>query len=174
MFIAVIGGSECSSQEAKLAEEVGRELAQRGVGLICGGLSGVMEAASRGAALAGGRTLGILPGHNARDANPYIEIPIVTGMGYSRNVIVVKSAEAVIAIGGSFGTLSEIAHALQSNIPVIGLNTWSLYRGRRKDRSIIIAKDSVQAVEKAIAAANKKSRSQFIGKRQAGGKLAHH
>jgi len=178
MFIAVIGGSECSSQEAKMAEEVGRELAQQGIGLICGGLGGVMEAASRGAALAGGRTMGILPGHNAKDANPYIEIPIVTGMGYSRNVIVVKSAEAVIAIGGSFGTLSEIAYALQGNIPVIGLNTWSLYRGRRKDKSIVIAKNPVQAVEKAIAAANKRTRQHPKTNnhpvRQPGGKLAHH
>lgn len=169
MFIAVIGGSECSPQEAQMAEEVGRELAQRGVAVICGGLGGVMEAVCRGAALAGGRTVGILPGHSSREANPYVEIPVVTGMSYARNVIVVKSAEAVIAIGGSYGTLSEIAHALQNGVPVVGLNTWALYRGRRKDKSIIPANSSAQAVKKAIAAAQLRSRQ-----RLSGGKFVHH
>ena len=149
-FIAVIGGSQPSSQEAKLAEEVGRALARQGAVLVCGGLGGVMEAACRGASSEGGITVGILPGDNRQAANPYVQIPIVTGIGYARNVAVVKSAQAVIAVGGSYGTLSEIAHALQSNIPVIGLNTWSLSRNGQPDNSIIPAQNPAEAVSKAL------------------------
>jgi len=150
-FIAVIGGSQCSSQEAKLAEEVGRELARRGVALVCGGLGGVMEAACKGASSEGGVTIGILPGENRQAANSYVQIPIVTGIGYARNVAVVKSAQAVIAIGGNYGTLSEIAHALQSGIPIIGLNTWSLSRNSQPDDSIIPAQNPIEAVNIALS-----------------------
>lgn len=150
LFITVIGASDCSAEETKLAEEVGRELARRGATLICGGLEGVMEAACRGAYSQGGITIGILPGNSRKDANPYVRIPIVTGMGYTRNAIVAKSGQAVIAIGGRYGTLSEIAYALQNNIPVIGLGTWSLARGGVADKSIIVAQNPVDAVEKAI------------------------
>ena len=149
-FIAVIGGSQCSKAEAKLAEAVGRELARRGAILVCGGLSGVMEAACKGAQSEGGITIGILPGDSSQAANAYVQIPIVTGIGYARNVIVVKSAKAVIAIGGSYGTLSEISHALQSGIPVIGLNTWALSRNNQQDDSIIPAQDPAEAVDKAL------------------------
>ncbi len=149
-FIAVIGGGQCSAKEAELAEAVGRELAKRGAILVCGGLGGVMEAACKGASAEGGVTIGILPGDNSQAANPYIQIPIVTGLGYARNIAVVKSAQAVIAIGGSYGTLSEISHALQSGIPVIGLNTWSLSRNGQPDNSIIPAQDSTEAVNKAL------------------------
>ncbi len=149
-FIAVIGGSQCSKEEAKLAEEVGRELAKRDAVLVCGGLGGVMEAACRGAQSEGGLTIGILPGESRRGANPYVQIPIVTGMGYARNVVVVKSAQAVIAIGGSYGTLSEISHALQNSIPVIGLNTWSLSKNGQPDNSIILAQNAGEAVDKAL------------------------
>ena len=152
-FIAVIGGSQCSSREAKLAEKVGRELARRGATLVCGGLGGVMEAACKGASSEGGLTIGILPGENPQAANPYVQIPIVTGIGYARNVAVVKSAQAVIAIGGNYGTLSEIAHALQSDIPVIGLNTWSLSRNGQLDESIIPAQSPAEAVNKALSLA---------------------
>jgi len=150
-FIAVIGGNQCSPQEAQLAEEVGRELARRGAILVCGGLSGVMEAACKGASSEGGITIGILPGESRQAANPYVQIPIATGLGYARNLAVVKSAQAVIAIGGSYGTLSEISHALQSGIPVIGLNTWSLSRNNQQDNSIIPAQNAVEAVNKAIS-----------------------
>ena len=149
-FIAVIGGSQCSSQEARLAEEVGRELARRGVILVCGGLGGVMEAACRGANSEGGVTIGILPGESRQTANPYVQFPIVTGIGYARNVAVVKSAQAVIAIDGSYGTLSEISHALQNSIPVIGLNTWSLSKNGQQDNSIIPAQSAAEAVDKAL------------------------
>ena len=149
-FIAVIGGGQCSKEDAELAEAVGRELARRGAVLVCGGLGGVMEAACKGASAEGGVTIGILPGDNYQAANPYVQIPIVTGMGYARNIAVVKSAQAVIAIGGNYGTLSEISHALQSGIPVIGLNTWSLSRNGQPDNSIIPAQNPTEAVNKAL------------------------
>ncbi len=155
MFIAVIGGGHCSQREAELALEVGRELARRGAILVCGGLSGVMEAACRGAKLEGGTTIGILPGDSREQANPYIDIPIVTGLGYARNAIVVKSAQAVIAIDGSFGTLSEIGFALQFDIPVVGLETWSLSMGGKEDKSIVVAENPSDAVEKALALAKR-------------------
>ncbi len=150
-FIAVIGGAEPSPQEAIMAEEAGREIARHGAILICGGLGGVMEAACKGAVSEDGVTIGILPEESRRVANPYVRIPIVTGMGYARNVIVVKSAQAVIAIDGSYGTLSEISHALQSGIPVIGLNTWSLARNNQPDSAIIQAKNALDAVNTAIS-----------------------
>ncbi len=149
-FVAVIGGGQPSREEAKLAEEVGRELAKRGAILVCGGLGGVMEAACKGASSEGGITIGILPGDDSQAANPYVQIPIVTGLGYARNIAVVKSAQAVIAIGGSYGTLAEISHALQSGIPVIGLNTWSLARNNQQDKSIILAQSPTEAVNKAL------------------------
>ena len=150
-LIAVIGGSEASPQEARLAEEVGRELAVQKAVLVCGGLGGVMEAACRGASTAGGITVGILPGNHAGDANPYVQIPVVTGIGYARNMIVVKSAQAVIAIGGSHGTLSEIAYALQNGIPVVSLSKWSISRDSQvMDSSITPAKDPAEAVRIAL------------------------
>jgi hypothetical protein len=152
-LIAVIGGSRCTLEEARSAEGVGRELARRGITVVCGGLGGVMEAAARGAAGEGGKTVGILPGNSPEDANPYIHIPIVTGMGYARNAIVATSARAVIAVGGSFGTLSEIAFALQSGIPVVGIGTWELCRNNGEGRDcIILASTPEEAVEKALAA----------------------
>jgi len=151
-IIAVIGGSQPSMEETRLAEEVGGELARRGVVLVCGGLGGVMEAACRGASSEGGVTIGILPGDTADSANPYVQIPIVTAMGWARNISVVKSGQAVIAIGGSYGTLSEIAHARQGGTPVIGLYTWSLSRNGKPDNSIIPAQNAVDAVDKALQA----------------------
>lgn len=150
VFIAVIGGAQASKRELGLAEEVGRELAKRGATLVCGGLGGVMEAACRGATLEGGVTIGILPGESRSSANKYVQFPIVTGIGYARNIAVVKSAQAVIAVDGNYGTLSEIGHALQSGIPVIGLNTWSLLRNGNPDNSIIPTQTPVEAVEKAL------------------------
>jgi len=158
MLIAVVGGGQCSAEEVKLAEAVGRVLARRGIILICGGLGGVMEAACKGAKSEGGTTIGILPGEDRSAANPYVDIPIVTGIGYARNLIVVKSAQAVIAIDGSYGTLSEIAYALQSGIPVIGLNTWYLSLNAQLDHAIIQAQHAEEAVEKAMAAALEKEK----------------
>ena len=156
MIIAVIGNSSCSPEEAKLAESVGELLAQQGATVVCGGLGGVMEAVCRGAKSKGGLTIGILPGENSSMANPWVDIPVVTGLGEARNVAVVKSAQAVIAIGGSYGTLSEIAYALQSNIPVIGLNTWALSRNVQEDDSIIRVQSAAKAVDKAISLAKRR------------------
>ena len=150
-FIAVIGGGQPLTEEEQMAEEVGRELAKRDAVLVCGGLGGVMEAACRGAQSEGGLTIGILPGESRRGANPYVRIPIVTGVGDARNISVVKSAQDVIAIGGSYGTLSEIAYARQSDIPVIGLDTWSLSRKGQPDNSIIRVEDPIEAVNKALS-----------------------
>lgn len=155
-LIAVVGGTEASPENLRLAEEVGRELARRGVVLVCGGYEGVMEAACKGAKLEGGTTVGILSGDDASNVNPYVDIPICTGMGYARNVIIVKSAGAVIAVDGAYGTLSEIAHALGEDIPVIGLNTWTLVREGQEDDGIVRAKNAVDAVEMALEAAAKR------------------
>lgn len=154
MIIAVIGAGECTPEVSRLAEEVGRGLAEKGAILICGGLGGVMEAACRGAKSAGGTTVGVLPGTNPSDANPYVDIPIVTGMGQARNVIVVASAQVAIAVGGGYGTLSEIGHARKLGIPVVGLDTWSLKR--EGYTGIMEAKSPAEAVERAIAWAKKR------------------
>ena len=163
MIIAVIGSSRpVSTEHVELAEKVGRELAKRGVKVVCGGLSGIMEAVCRGAKAEGGMTIGILPGQSSKDANKYVDIPIVTGMRYSRNVIVVNTGRAVIAIGGAWGTLSEIGHALGDGIPVVGLKTWVLSRngdGVAVDRAMIMATDPVDAVEKALAAAEARDKA---------------
>jgi len=149
-FIAVIGASQASASELKTAELVGREIAKADAALVCGGMGGVMEAACKGASQEGGITIGILPGDNRLSANEFVKIPIVTGIGYARNVAVVKSAQAVIAVGGSYGTLSEIGHALQSGVPVIGLETWGISRKRKDKSPIIEAKTPAEAVEKAL------------------------
>jgi uncharacterized protein (TIGR00725 family) len=151
IFIGVIGGSDVSPQIAKLAEEVGREIAQQGAALVCGGMGGVMEAACKGASTEGGLTIGIVPGDSRETANKYVKIPIVTGIGYARNVAVVKSSQAIIAIDGSYGTLTELGYALQSGIPVIGLKTWSMSINGREEKNIVPAKNPKEAVEKAIA-----------------------
>ena len=158
MIISVIGEGQVTPEISHLAEQVGRELANRDVQVACGGLGGVMEAVCKGAKSAGGTTIGILPGSHPEECNPWVDIPICTGLGYARNVIVVRSGRAVIAVGGAFGTLSEIGHALSEGIPVIGLNTWSIARKGIDDRSIVVAADPIDAVTKALAAANSRSR----------------
>jgi len=124
--ISVIGGNRCSTEVFKTAYEVGKFIAENNAVLVCGGLTGVMEATCKGAKEAGGTTIGILPGDDANSANKYVDIIIPTGMGYARNVLVVKTGHCVIAVDGSFGTLSEIAYALSFGIPVVGLDTWKL------------------------------------------------
>ncbi len=156
MIISVIGGSAAKPEHVELAEEVGRLLAQRNVMVACGGRTGVMEAVCRGAKAAGGTTIGILPGRSAREANSYVDIPIVTTMGFARNVIVVNTGDAVIAVGGAFGTLSEIAHALGDGIPVVGLSTWQLSVKGDGDPIVdgmIEASTPADAVDKAVSAA---------------------
>ena len=149
-FIAVIGGSQATPAELTTAEQVGREIARVGAILVCGGMGGVMEAACKGASHEGGLTIGILPDENRLHANEYVKIPIVTGVGYARNIAVVKSAHAVIAIGGSYGTLSEIGYALQSGLPVIGIETWVISRKGNEKSPIIVVKTPAKAVETAL------------------------
>ena len=153
MLISVVGGGNATPEAYKAAEQVGVELAGRGVTVVCGGLGGVMEAVCKGARAAGGHTIGILPGPDPAEANPYVEFPIATGLGYVRNVIVVRAGKAVIAIDGNHGTLSEIAFALTYEIPVVGLDTWELSQGGQVDTRVLRAKNPVDAVEQALAAA---------------------
>ena len=152
-LVSVIGADDASPEAEVLAEAVGRGLAERGAVVVCGGLGGVMAAACRGAKSAGGMTVGSLPGSDAGAANPWVDVPIPTGLGYARNTIVVKAGAAVIAVCGAFGTLSEIGHALADGKTVIGLDTWELSRRGGVDRSIVRAESAEDAVEKALAAA---------------------
>ena len=124
--IGVIGGGTCSAEIYEIAQEVGREIARNGFSLVCGGLGGVMEAACRGAREAGGITIGILPTTNKGDANPYVDLVIPTGLGHARNVLVVHTSDALVAVDGETGTLSEIAIALKAGKPIVGIKTWEL------------------------------------------------
>lgn len=142
-IIAVIGGRRSDKSLLKEAEEVGRLIAQKGLTLVCGGLRGVMEAASRGARSEGGLTVGILPQNDSKEANPFIDIPVVTGLGIGRNVIIARTADALIAIGGEYGTLSEIAFALQMGKPVVGIKTWDI-------KGVIPAENASEAVNKVL------------------------
>ena len=129
MIISVIGAGYCDNEIYSIAEEVGRLIAQKGATLVTGGLEGVMEAASKGAKEAGGITVGILPGFSKEEANKYIDIPITTGLSHARNVIIARSADALIAVSGEYGTLSEIAIALKLGKPVVGIRTWDKIEG---------------------------------------------
>jgi uncharacterized protein (TIGR00725 family) len=158
-MISVIGGEASGPEALDIAERVGREIAQRGATLVCGGRGGVMEAACRGAREAGGHTIGIMPGRGREDSppNPNGEFPVFTGMGFARNVIVVLSADAVIAIDGSYGTLSEIAYALINDLPVVGIDTWDFnYDGFTGQERIVRVTDPSEAVATAIELAERR------------------
>ena len=146
-LIGVIGTGEDDARLCAHAEEVGRLIAMRGCILVNGGLGGVMEASSRGAKAAGGLTVGILPGNRPEDANPYVDVPIATGLGEMRNLLIVRACRALIAIGGGYGTLSEIALALKTGRPVVGLDTWDVAPDMER------ASNPAGAVKKALAAA---------------------
>ncbi len=142
--VGVIGAGECKEDIYRLSKDVGFEIGKRGWTLICGGLGGVMEAAALGCSQAGGMTVGILPGLSPEAANPFIRIPIPTGLGEARNLIIVRASQMLIAISGGYGTLSEIALALKTDKPVIGLKTWPNIRG------ITYAADCADAIHKAV------------------------
>lgn len=149
--VAVIGGSEPSAGDRAAAEAVGAALASAGAVVVCGGLGGVMAAACRGARSAGGLTVGLLPGPDPSAANPWVEVAIPTGLGEVRNALVVAAAAAVVAIGGEYGTLSEIALALRSGTPVVGVGTWTLIRpGGEADTGIIPIDDPTEAALVAV------------------------
>ncbi len=150
MIISVIGAGACSEKIYEIAENVGRLIARENAVLVTGGLGGVMEAASKGAKEAGGITVGILPGFSKDEANKFVGIPITTGLSHARNIIVVRSADAVIAVSGKYGTLSEIAVALKLGKPVIGINTWDNVEG------IIKVNTPEEAVQKALELVSEK------------------
>jgi uncharacterized protein (TIGR00725 family) len=158
LTVAVIGRAECTAAESVLAEEVGELLAERKAVVVCGGMGGVMEAVCRGAVSRGGFTVGILPGNDRAAANQWVSLPIVTGIGQARNIAVVRSSRAVIAVGGAFGTLSEIAFALDAGIPVVGLNTWRLMRGGMDASLVREASTPLEAVDLALALSGAKGK----------------
>ena len=149
--IAVCGGSTSDDDTLKAAEDVGRLIAKAGAVLITGGLGGVMAAAAKGATSEGGTAIGILPSNKPRDENEHNTFVIATGLGEARNTVIVNACDALIAIGGEFGTLSEIAFALRLGVPVIGYETWELARGDL-DIPIQRATSPSDAVQKALAA----------------------
>lgn len=146
-YIGVIGGAFCSKATEEIAYEVGSLIAKADCTLVCGGLSGVMEFAAKGAFDFGGMTIGILPGSSKKDANPYIKIAIATGIGESRNAVITSTCDAFIAVGGEYGTLSEIAFALRAGKKVIGIDTWKLERKGKPHNEIIEASNSTEAVK---------------------------
>ncbi len=148
--IGVIGAGECSAKDYKIAYEVGKEIANAGAVLVCGGLGGIMEGTCKGAKENKGVTVGILPGDSKKDANPYVDISIVTSLSHARNNLVVRSSDVIIAIKGGYGTLSEIAIALKIGKKVIGIDTWDV------SEEIIQATDAKDAVRKVLAVAKKK------------------
>ncbi len=142
--IGVIGGRATNKENYKIAKEVGKQIALENAILICGGYGGIMEAACKGAKSVGGFTVGILPDDTDKYVNSYVDLPIITGIGLARNTIIVRTSQVIIAINGKYGTLSEIAYALQWNVPVIGISTWKI------SEKIIKAKNAKEAVKIAI------------------------
>ncbi len=147
-YIAVIGAAKCESASLQLAEEVGTEVARRGAVLVCGGGSGVMEAASRGASKIGGTVIGILSGDSNDSGNRYLTFAVATGLGDARNAIITRTADGVIAVEGEYGTLSEIALSIKMGKPVVGINNWKLRGPRGQGNEMSFAKNPAQAVEK--------------------------
>ncbi len=149
--IAVVGpGRDASAGELAAAEEAGAAIASAGATLVCGGLGGVMEAACRGARSRGGFTIGLLPGSDRDDANGWVVLALPTGLGEGRNALVVRAADAVVAIGGGWGTLSEIALALRRGLPVLGVATWELVRGGEPVAGVRAVDDAATAVAEAL------------------------
>jgi uncharacterized protein (TIGR00725 family) len=146
VYVAVSGGGDAGDDVCVLAEEIGRELARRGAVVVTGGLGGVMAAASRGAKAEGGTTIGILPGDDRSAANAWVDVALPTGLGEARNVLLVRAADAVVAVAGEFGTLSEIALALRLGKPVVGLGTWDI-------DAVVRASTPAEAAERAVALA---------------------
>jgi uncharacterized protein (TIGR00725 family) len=152
IYIAVVGSGQCPDDVRAVALEVGRLVAEAGAILVCGGLGGVMDAAAEGAKSAGGTTVGILPDHIRMGASRFLDVSIPSGMGEMRNALVVRTADAIIAIHGEFGTLSEIALAMKTGKPVIGLSTWEFSKPDTDSDALDRARTPKEAVDKAVAA----------------------
>jgi uncharacterized protein (TIGR00725 family) len=149
-IVSIIGGADCTKQEYEIAEQVGILLGEAGVIVVCGGRGGIMEAVCYGAQKVGGLTIGILPDHDPNSGNPYLDIALPTGLGNNRNLLVAQAGEVVIAIGGGYGTLSEIGIALKSGREVIGINTWTAADKFGKNISIRSANNAEEAVQYAL------------------------
>jgi uncharacterized protein (TIGR00725 family) len=152
-LVAVCGPAQASFEEEALAEEVGRRLAERGAVVVCGGLGGVMAAVARGARAGGGLCVGLLPGSDPEAAAPEVGLALPTGLGELRNALIARVCAAVVAIGGGYGTLSEIGMALRLGRPVVGLGTWEVRRGGEDapDAGVAVAASAIEAVERALA-----------------------
>ena len=148
--IGVFGAANPSREIARAAERVGELIAEKGATLVCGGLGGVMEAAAKGAAKAGGLVIGVLPGADPGEANAFVSAAVATGMGHARNAIIVRSSDAAIAVGGGYGTLSEIALAMKCGVPVVGYKTWDAHGEGGLAAPGITADSPEEAVEKAF------------------------
>lgn len=150
-WIAVVGPGSASVAQLEAAEEAGAAIAEAGAGLVCGGLGGVMEAACRGARSRGGLTLGLLPGKDREAANGWVIVAVPTGLGEARNALVVRAADAVVAIGGGWGTLSEIALALRTGVPVVGVGTWeATVGGAEPEPGVVRVAGAREAVDEAL------------------------
>jgi uncharacterized protein (TIGR00725 family) len=147
-YVAIVGASNANDEQRREAEAAGRRLAELGAIVVTGGRGGVMEAACRGAKAGGGQTLGILPTADRGDANEFVDVAIPTGMGEMRNALVVRSADALVAIGGAWGTLSEVALALHAGKPVFGVRSFEL-----GDDAIVAVASGAEAAERAVAGA---------------------
>lgn len=156
--VAVVGGGHADEAECDVAARLGRALADAGAVVVCGGLGGVMEAACRGARDGGGISIGILPGSERAGANGYVDVAVPTGMGEARNMLVVRCADAMVAVGGEYGTLSEVALALQAGIPVIGLGTWELAKAGRTVDAVTRAGSPEEAADIAVREAGRRRR----------------
>jgi uncharacterized protein (TIGR00725 family) len=155
-WIAIVGPGSAEAAELEAAEEAGAAVAEARAGLVCGGLGGVMEAACRGARSRGGLTLGLLPGLDREAANGWVLVAVPTGLGEARNALVVRAADAVVAIGGGWGTLSEIALALKTGVPVIGVSTWeAVIGGGEPDPGVVRVADPREAVAEALRLAQR-------------------
>ena len=154
-WIAIVGPGDAAAGELAAAEEAGAAIAEAGCGLVCGGLGGVMEAACRGARSRGGLTLGLLPGLDREAANGWVIVAVPTGLGEARNALVVRAADAVVAISGGWGTLSEIALALKTGVPVVGVDTWEPAIGGRPVEGITRAAGPREAVTEALRLAGR-------------------
>ncbi len=146
-LVAVCGESDPQTSLADLAFELGHGIAERNAVLVCGGLTGVMEHAARGARAAGGLTIGLLPDEDPDEVNEYIDVAIATGLGHARNAILARTADGVVALGGGLGTLSEIALALRNRRPTIGIKTWRFDRQNRSEPELPIAENATEALD---------------------------